>query len=229
MHELSVNRAADGRPEFMVALGLKPPYSQNDVKQAYLQRAKQLHPDHGGSAAQFHALHEAFERAQQYVMFRGDRLGWIAAKMSGYVATQQAIEQLQVLGADVVTHTFDWLKQSFGDFAQMTETVQSVRLVDSPRGDELVRVLAEQRPSLTGLAVLELPGCHISDSSLPLLAVHRELKRLDLSRTPVKAGVAELVAALPNLQSVELHGTSAGWLAKLRLRWRLRRRRRLAR
>ena len=66
-------QSADGRPDFMVTLGLAPPYAAEDVKAAYLSKAKELHPDHGGTADEFHALQDAFEKAERYLEFRSDR------------------------------------------------------------------------------------------------------------------------------------------------------------
>ena len=61
---MASSSSRDHRPEFMVRLGLAPPYSIEDVKAAYRDQAKRAHPDHGGSSREFHALQEAFDRAQ---------------------------------------------------------------------------------------------------------------------------------------------------------------------
>ena len=52
-----------GRPDFMIALGLLPPYTVEDVKRAYFDRALSAHPDRGGSAEEFIKLHEAYTQA----------------------------------------------------------------------------------------------------------------------------------------------------------------------
>src|SRR5690606_11824294 len=104
----------DHRPDFMVPLGLAPPYAIEDVKQAYREKARATHPDRGGSAAAFAAVHEAFERAQAYLEFRQDRRGWIAGKMARYAALQEAIAQLEKLGAEVTAFAPEWLEQSYG-------------------------------------------------------------------------------------------------------------------
>jgi len=51
-----LSSSRDQRPEFMVRLGLAPPYTVEDVKAAYRDQTKRVHPDHGGSAQEFHAL-----------------------------------------------------------------------------------------------------------------------------------------------------------------------------
>ncbi len=63
----------DKRPDFMVTLGLAPPYTVEDVKQAYLIKAKTAHPDTGGNAASFRRLQEAFGRASEAAEFHETR------------------------------------------------------------------------------------------------------------------------------------------------------------
>ena len=65
----------------MIQLGVSPPYTEEDINQAFRAKAKLVHPDHGGSAREFHILQTAFEKAKQYVEFRSDRRQWIASKM----------------------------------------------------------------------------------------------------------------------------------------------------
>jgi hypothetical protein len=200
----------------MVTLGLSPPYVLEDVKAAYRDRARETHPDRGGSLEAFNAVQEAFERAQEYVAYRGDRRGWIAAKMARYKAMQDAVDRLRALGAEVTVYMPPWLENSYGDFAQLTETVQSVRLEGPADGDALIASLVADHEHLRELAVLELPGCTIADHSVIQLAYFQQLRRLDLSNTPVTAGVLDLIDAIPALREMELEGTQVGWWAKRR-------------
>lgn len=214
---------SDRRPECMVTLGLSPPYTLDDVKAAYYSKAQWMHPDHGGLAEDFHQLHEAFERAQEYVAYRVDRRGWIANRMDAYVSLVQAVERVEALGASTCCVTTDWLRDSIGDFAQLTETVAGVRLINSDNGNELVRVLIEELPMLKNVTTIEFPGCHISDESVLRLEVYRELRHLDLSRTPITARALEIVDALPKLQSLNLDGTTVGWWTRRRIEKQVRR------
>jgi hypothetical protein len=212
----------DRRPECMAVLGLSPPYTIDDIKAAYYSKARRLHPDHGGSAEGFHQLHNAFEQAQEYVAFCGDRRGWIASKVDEYVSFLTAVERVEAIGATIETTNTAWLEQSIGDFAQLTDKVSCVRLVDSPRGDELVQVLLEELPVLKDITAVEMPGCRVSDSEVLRLAAFRGLRRLDLSRTPLTARALGIIDALPQLTFLALDRSAVGWWARWRAGRRIR-------
>lgn len=207
----------DPRPDFMVILGLAPPYVLEDIKQAYRDKVKLAHPDHGGSIAAFNEVQTAFERAQAYLEFRGDRRGWIAAKMARYAELQEAVERLQRLGATVTTHAPEWLEQSYGDFAQLTETATLIRLAKSPNGDAFIRALVADHHALRELEALELPACQLTDDAVLSLAPFQQLKRLDLSHTPVTNQSLAIVDAIESLQELNLDGANVGWWAKRRV------------
>lgn len=52
-------------------LGLWFPFSEDDLRQAYLQRARASHPDAGGSSDRFVQLQEDYQRARELL-----DLGW---------------------------------------------------------------------------------------------------------------------------------------------------------
>ena len=172
--------ALDKRPDYMVELGLAPPYTQEDVMQAYRDKAKRVHPDHGGSVEEFRALQEAFEKAKQYTEFRTDRRQWIAGKMDEYLAVQHVFDRLEVFGAEVKTNAVDWLEKSFGDFAQLTETITSIKLHNSNQAVELLRAMVEEREALGNLTNLELVSCGLTDDAVQYLDNFKQLKHLNL-------------------------------------------------
>jgi len=205
------NELPDGRPDFMVLLGLGPPYAMEDVKAAYRIKAKEVHPDHGGSPEKFNALQKAFEQAQQYLTFQGDRRGWIANQMAGYRGTQEVIERLEEFGAEVTSDAINWLKKSFGDFAQLTETIIGIRLEGSGKADEMIRYMVSHASELGGLLRLELPDCQLTDAAVLELEVFQQLLHLDLTGTPVGKDATWIVDAILGLESLELQGTRVGW------------------
>jgi hypothetical protein len=192
--------------------------------QAYREKARQTHPDRGGSAEAFHAVHQAFERAQAYLEFRQDRRGWIAGRVARYAALQDAIAELERHGAEVTAYAPEWLEQSYGDFAQLTEHVTKIRLVDSPAPSPFVEALIDNYPSLRELATLELPGCQVTDDDVLHLSIFRQLRKLDLSRTPITNRALAIVDAIEPLRELKLDETEIGWWAKRSVASQLRRR-----
>ena len=124
---------------------------------------------------------------------------------------QDVVDVLHRLGAEVTTNALDWLEQSFGEFAQLTETILAVRLEDSDEGDTLIEALVKNPAIMVGMTRLELPGCNVSDASVLKLAKIKNLQQLDLSRTPVSKKCLELIDRLPELREMRLEKTRIGW------------------
>src|SRR5438128_1196307 len=100
-HADNKTEPAPARPPFMVALGLLPPYTLEDVRRAYFDRALLAHPDRGGSAEEFNKLHEAYTQATEYAGFRVSRLHWLGAWIEQYAAQQRVVADLKGLGGNV--------------------------------------------------------------------------------------------------------------------------------
>jgi hypothetical protein len=214
----------DQRPEFMAVLGLLPPYALEDVKRAYHDMVRTAHPDHGGSIAEFRKIQNAYEEAQRYVTFRTDKRAWIAAQMDRYLAFERLEEQLKGHGAEFVVQQTDWLRKSYGDFSELTASIQSIRLADSPAGREIVELLVVNHAAVANLKRLELTGCGVTDESALRLACLQMLETLDLSHNPLTRQVMTLADTIPTLATFCLDGTSVGWLQKVKLAHMLRKR-----
>jgi hypothetical protein len=228
MHNTAPRQTADSRPECMATLGLLPPYTAEDVEKAYLTKLKEIRPDLGGDRQAFYAVQDAYVQAKEYVKFRGDRRGWIAKQMDEYLAVQEVIERLRKFGADVATDSLDWLRRSFGEFAQLTEAVISVHLHNAPNGDEVLNYLVSQHERLRELRNLDLTGSNVSDAAVRQLSVFRHLAELNLNHTPITWEGLHVVRWLPELEFVYVEGTNLKWLTRQRLAHQLRRNRKTA-
>jgi hypothetical protein len=209
----------------MAVLGLLPPYTLADVKRAYHDRASRAHPDHGGSICQFRALQEAYEQAQQYLQFRSDKRSWIAGHMERYLEQQKIEELLRRFGARLGMHETDWLKKSYGDFADLTMYIEAIELSESDRGATLVDFIVERHRHLAGLKRLALVGCQLSDERVLRLSCFQVLEYLDLSRNPLTWRAARLAAIIPTLQALQLDNVRLGWWTRMKLARTLKRRR----
>jgi hypothetical protein len=213
------------RPEFAVTLGLLPPYTIEDVKRAYLEKVKDAHPDRGGDRAEFDRIQRAYEQGNEYLRFRSDRRNWIAARMEEYLAVEALLGKLRALGADVDTLMLDWVRRSFGDFANLTESIVGVRMVNAANAAELVDAMIRDQAILPALKRLELPGCQVIDRLAMQLRVFKRLEHLDLSHTAITEKALAVVDFLPELTSMTIDGTSVGWWSRRRMERTLRRRR----
>jgi hypothetical protein len=204
----------------MEALGLLPPYTPEDVRMAYHERAKQAHPDHGGSVADFVKLQEAHDRALEYVEFNAARRQWLAAQVERYMEQERVLSEIRRRGGEVEIEELDWLKRSIGDdFATLTERLRGIRLRGLEDGDQFLRFLAEHRPALQYLLWLDLAGSRISDEGFLQLAGLPLIERLDVSGASLTERGLSIVPKLPRLCWLNLSGTSIGWWK----RWRLHR------
>jgi hypothetical protein len=59
-------------PRSIAALGLSMPCSEADLKRAYRDRVKRLHPDHGGDQRRFLLLQAHFEEALSIITGHAD-------------------------------------------------------------------------------------------------------------------------------------------------------------
>jgi hypothetical protein len=209
----------------MVKLSLLPPYTAEDVEKAYLSKIKDIRPDLGGDREAFYAVQNAYAQAKEYVKFRGDRRGWIAKRMDEYLELQEVIDRLKKYGAEVETSSVDWLEKSFGDFAELSESVIGIRLNGAANGDEVLDYLIDKRERLLELRRLDLEGSVITDGRVRQLSVFRRLNELNLNRTPITWLSLHIVEWLPELDTVHVEGTGLKWLTRRKLAAQLKRKR----
>ncbi len=64
-------RSESASPGWQAVLQIAPPITSDRIRSAYRSRSKALHPDSGGSHAEFVRLQEAYDEAQRYCTSRG--------------------------------------------------------------------------------------------------------------------------------------------------------------
>lgn len=206
----------NNRPEFMVTLGLLPPYSAEDIKAAYFEKARAAHPDRGGTAQDFVRLQDAYQKAVEYAGLRASRMHWLGAWTERYATQQSLVEAIEQLGGRVIVEPAGSITASIGeDFAHILDQVSGVELKGRKIDANAIDFLLSQRPLLINLRTLDLSGSRVSDVAVARLAVLEKLQRIDLSDTPVTYSGIEPLVRLPYLEELKLDGTQVGWWRKL--------------
>jgi DnaJ-like protein len=208
-------------PDFLAKLGLAPPYSVEDVKQAYRNKVKTAHPDVGGSAAEFAEIQAAYEQALEYVRFRASRITWLSSHVEQYSAQQAFVADLEHQGGAAEIEGVDWLKKSFGaDFAQLVSRIVGLRLSGQQFGDDTIAHLLSERHLLDNLHWLDLSDSSTTDRGAARLVNFPRLRRLDLRGTSISRQAGELIGLLPHLKWVGLPPGLVGPVGRMALRWR---------
>lgn len=204
------------RPECLVVLGLVPPVTLEDVKQAYLVRAREAHPDRGGSQEHFVRVQQAFEEANEFVKFKANKLEWLASKIDAYSQQQEVVSETIERGGSVEMEETDWLRKSFGDdFGHVADKLVAVRLPNERADDVFCILLGFRADSLKDLVTLDLSGGTLTDEGLLQLKSLTSLRRLDLRGTKVGKLAGEIPAWFERLEFLGLPKGSLGMLARL--------------
>lgn len=217
-HGPAVRRGRQGRkPDFLKRLGLSLPVTPEDVKQAYLAKARATHPDKtGGDADEFKAVQAAFDEALEYARRNSKRLPWLGAQMPIYLAQRAVAERVEQLGGSVQFTPLEWLNDTVGeDFALLADRLVSIDLTDCPIDDANLMGLLEDPDGVAYLELLFLSGTKVTDSSMLLVSTARNLRYLDLRETEVSSGMRHRLSRLPGIARVEGAGGWWGWFHSL--------------
>lgn len=208
------------RPDCMSVLSLLPPYTAEDVKQAYFEKVKTAHPDVGGNVADFLRLQEAYQQANEYVDFRKSRMEWLATHMEQYLKQSLVIDELIRLGGRVETQEIDWHEKAFGeDFAQIMATIVSIHLCGPEIGNEVIELLVKEHGLLYRLRNLDFRGSRISDGDLRCLRIFSGLHDLDLRETRITLRASRIVRWFPHLHRLGIDRSNAPLIDRLRVRF----------
>jgi hypothetical protein len=205
------------RPPFMTVLGLLPPYELDDVKAAYRDKARLMHPDHGGNPAEFVHLKEAYEHAIEYVTFHGSRRAWIASHVETYLQQEEVIAEVMRRGGRVEVESLAWMEKSLGGgFPLLADRLRHVYVRDMADGDTFLAFLADHRPPY--LVGLDVAGSRVSSEGLSRLAGFEVINWLNVSGTDVDyPGLQSLLSSLPSLEWINVKKTQIGWWARHQL------------
>jgi hypothetical protein len=204
-------------------LGLMPPVTEEDVKQAYFVKAKAMHPDRGGDPEQFILLQRAFEEANEYVRFKAGKLEWLASKIEAYAQQQEVVSETIERGGEVEMEEADWLRKSFGeDFGHVADRLVALRLRGPAADDVFAILLGFRAESLKDLARLDLSGGAITDEGLLQLKPLKNLRSLDLRGTAVGTLAAEAIQWFEHLEFLGLPAGSVGLFARMTMPRRVR-------
>jgi hypothetical protein len=212
------------RHEFLAVLGLAPPVTEEDVKQAYLVKARTAHPDQGGTVEDFKRLQEAFEQATEYARFKSGRMAWLSRWVEQYAEQEKLIERVKSWGGKVDVNSSDPLNRSIGpDFAVVLDKLIAITLTGPQIDDAKVEQLVSQRRMLAGLRKLAIIDSAVTEVGLLKVRDLDTLRHLDLTGTTVDPEALDVI--LPHLQLLEiltLDRTGVGWATKMKLRVKFR-------
>jgi hypothetical protein len=217
MSQASPSPAADSQhPECLSILGLLPPVSLEDVKQAYMVKAMQAHPDRGGDPQEFIRLQKAFDDATEFVKFKASKIEWLASKIDAYSQQQEVATETIERGGSIEMEETDWLRRSFGeDFGHVADKLVAVRLANGRADDVFAILLGFRAESLKDLAVLDLTGGQLTDEGLLQLKDLKSLRHLDLRGTKVGKLAAEVPGWFEHLEFLGLPKGAVGLFARM--------------
>jgi hypothetical protein len=203
-------------PACLAMLGLRPPLTLEDVRQAYLAKAMAMHPDRGGDPAEFVKLQAAFEEANDFVKFKASKLEWLASKIEAYAQQQEVATETIERGGEIEMEETDWLRKSFGDdFGHVADKLVTVRLRNPAADDVFAILLGFRADSLKDLATLDLAGGSMTDEGLLQLKELKGLRHLDLRGTQVGKLGGEAAGWFERLEFLGLPKGSVGMLGRL--------------
>jgi len=219
----SASPSSQANPPFLVTLGLLPPVTEEDVKQAYFAKAKEMHPDRGGDPEQFMLLQRAFEEATEYVRFKAGKLEWLASKIEAYAQQQEVVSETIERGGEVEMEEADWLRKSFGeDFGHVADKLVALRLRGPAADDVFAILLGFRAESLKDLARLDLAEGAITDEGLLQLKGLKSLRSLDLRGTAVGKLALEAPQWFEHLEFLGLPPGAVGLFSRMSMPRRVR-------
>lgn len=211
--------AQDGRPECMAILHLLPPYSLEDVKASYRDRAMACHPDRGGDPQEFHRLKQAYEEATHYLEVRGNLRAWIASRVESHMLQEEVVAEVLQRAGMVTYEHMDWVKKNLGEgFAHLEGRLRGIEIHGPGSGDPFLQYLGEHKSHVPFLLELDLSNSPLTDQYLQQLEGFQTLKKVNIANTQVTAkGVETILEAIRHLKWIDITGLSISWFGRFGL------------
>lgn len=207
-----VKRSRRKRP-FLEVLGLSVPVTPADVRHAFLEKAKEAHPDRGGDSQQFKALQSAFEEALAFAQRNGKRLPWIGLQMPLYIAQREIVRLVESWGGKAEVQQLGWLEDTIGeDFTAIADRLVEIDLTGCDVGNTELLLLADHPEGLQFLEVLRLANTDVADTGVMKVTAASNLRYLDVRGTSVSRQLRKQLARLPQMHRVEGVGSWLDWL-----------------
>jgi hypothetical protein len=207
-----VKRSRRKRP-FLEVLGLSVPVTPADVRHAFLEKAKEAHPDKGGDSQQFKALQSAFEEALAFAQRNGKRLPWIGLQMPLYIAQREIVRLVESWGGRAEVQQLDWLEDTIGtDFTAIADRLVEIDLTGCDVSNTELLLLADHAEGLQFLEVLRLANTDVADTGVMKVTAASNLRYLDVRGTSVSRQLRKQLARLPQMHRVEGEGGWFNWL-----------------
>jgi hypothetical protein len=202
----------------MQRLGLLPPYTVEDVKKAYRQLARAAHPDAGGDAQTFAALHADYEHALSLAGFQESRRQWLGERVEQYAERERLIRRIEEHGGRCVLQRPDAYLPDFGpDYAEILRELVAVHLAGPDVTDSVLAWLPESGV-FSEVHYLDLSDSRVTDRGLQRLE-NCGLLGLNVQGAAITARSVPSIQAMPRLEWIHLGRTRIGLWG----RWRLRR------
>jgi len=65
-----LSHAEKETPPCFLTLGVEPPCTLHEIQEAFRQKVKTVHPDHGGNSEDFISLFKCYEEAKAFLLFQ---------------------------------------------------------------------------------------------------------------------------------------------------------------
>ena len=209
------------QPAFLVSLGLSFPCSVADVEHAVAEKAREAHPEQGGSLAAYRRLRKDFEQALDYVRFHPSGMDWLAARVEGYVRQTELVAAIGCRDGWVDIEPAEWFVAEVGeDFAHLLERLVGIHLTGPDVDDETVHWLNGWEETLAHVRTLDLSDSQVTLTGLGDYRGLATLRQLDLRGTAIDAGIVRLLPQTPHLQWLGLSAEHCSWRLASQLKWR---------